>query len=243
MIQTVRQVISAVPRHVAWSLAGIAVATLAVVALSNHPSTDLVPTAIDDAYTVKHNTELEVPLPGVLANDLARNPNSREAILVTLPCHGIISFQLVNKGFTPGGSFTYVPDANFVGTDSFTYKVTDGVCESGVATVRITVTNKTPMGRDDTYTLEGEDILDIVAPGILLNDEDPDDEDLGVVLVRTPNNGMVGLDDDGAFRYIPDAGFSGKDSFTYKVTDGMAESNVVTVTIIVPPRSRPNPVD
>ncbi|MDP2734062.1 MAG: cadherin-like domain-containing protein, partial [Hoeflea sp.] len=37
------------------------------------------------------------------------------------------------------GSFTYMPNANFNGSDSFTYKANDGAADSNVATVTITV--------------------------------------------------------------------------------------------------------
>ena len=39
----------------------------------------------------------------------------------------------------PDGTFDYLPAANFNGTDSFTYKASDGTDESNVATVSITV--------------------------------------------------------------------------------------------------------
>ncbi|NEU06753.1 hypothetical protein GZH53_00350, partial [Flavihumibacter sp. R14] len=43
------------------------------------------------------------------------------------------------------GSFTYTPNANFNGTDSFTYKVSDGTLESNIATVTLTVTGSNTM--------------------------------------------------------------------------------------------------
>ena len=43
------------------------------------------------------------------------------------------------------------------------------------------------------------------------------------------------LNDDGSFTYMPSANYSGTDSFTYKANDGLLDSNVATVTIVVDP--------
>ena len=55
------------------------------------------------------------------------------------------------------------------------------------------------------------------------------------VLESGPSHGTLDWSDTGAFTYTPEAGFHGEDSFTYKVNDGRADSNVATVTITVDP--------
>ncbi|NEU06697.1 hypothetical protein GZH53_00070, partial [Flavihumibacter sp. R14] len=74
--------------------------------------------------------------------------------------------------FNADGSFTYTPNANFNGTDSFTYKVSDGTLESNIATVTLTVTpvNDAPVALNDAYTTTEETPITIAAPGILVND-------------------------------------------------------------------------
>ncbi len=93
------------------------------------------PVVADDSYSTKEDTALTVPAPGVLANDTDINANNVvTAILVSGPANGTLSLN-------PGGSFTYTPNLNFNGTDSFTYKANDGVLDSvRAATVTITVT-------------------------------------------------------------------------------------------------------
>ena len=56
-----------------------------------------------------------------------------------------------------GGGFAYEPDVNFVGTDTFTYTVTDGVAVSCPATVTITVQSAGPFDLDghDAATTAG----------------------------------------------------------------------------------------
>ena len=68
---------------------------------------------------------------------------------------------------------------------------------------------------------------------MLENDTDPDNSALSAHLVETVQNGTLILNPDGSFIYIPNKGFSGEDSFTYKAFDGELYSEVVTVTITV----------
>ena len=70
---------------------------------------------------------------GVLSNDADADGDSLTALLVSDVSNGILNLN-------PDGSFTYTPDANFNGIDSFTYKVNDGTVDGNTATVNITVT-------------------------------------------------------------------------------------------------------
>jgi VCBS repeat-containing protein len=133
------------------------------------------------------------------------------------------------------GSFTYTPNADFSGTDTFTYKASDGTAESGVATVTITVNpvNDAPSAADDAYSTDADTALTIDAPGVLGNDSDPEGDALSAAMIAGPANGTVTMNSDGSFTYTPNAGFSGTDTFTYKASDGTAESAEATVTITV----------
>jgi VCBS repeat-containing protein len=96
------------------------------------------------------------------------------------------------------------------------------------------------MARDDSYTTDENTSLNIPAPGILENDTDPDEEDtLTAILLSSPSNGSLALGSDGSFTYTPDAGFTGTDSFTYRASDGLAESNEATATINVSSANNP----
>jgi hypothetical protein len=94
------------------------------------------PVANDDAYTTNENTMLDVPAPGVLSNDSDPDGDPITAIKVTDPSHGTVTLN-------SDGSFTYVPDTDFSGPDSFTYKANDGSLDSNTATVTITVSEGT----------------------------------------------------------------------------------------------------
>ena len=71
--------------------------------------------------------------------------------------------------------------------------------------------------------------------GVLVNDVDADGDPLTATLQFGPRNGVVTLDESGAFRYTPFRGFSGTDTFTYTAGDGALSSTPATVTIVVQP--------
>jgi VCBS repeat-containing protein len=146
------------------------------------------------------------------------------------PSHGALTLNA-------DGTFTYTPAANFNGPDSFTFRASDGRLTSNVATVTLTVrpVNDAPAAANDTYTTDADTALTVPAAGVLANDADADGDALSAVLVTGPANGTVTLNADGSFRYTPAGGFSGADTFTYKASDGTADSNVATVTVRVAP--------
>ena len=190
----------------------------------NHP-----PVAVDDDYSTSQDTALEIPAwLGVLANDTDQDGDYLIAVLVSNASHGTAALN-------SDGVFTYVPDAGFTGTDSFTYKASDELADSNVATVTITVNavNHEPVAADDEYGVPSDTTLVVDAPGVLENDSDVDDDTLSSVLVNTTSHGSLTLNPDGSFTYTPDAGFSDIDLFTYRASDSTDYSNMVTVTINV----------
>jgi regulator of replication initiation timing len=95
------------------------------------------PVATNDAYSVNENSTLVISGHGVLANDTDIDGNTLSAILVSSVSNGSL-------GLNSNGTFTYVPNTNFYGTDTFTYKANDGVSDSNIATVVITVNKINP---------------------------------------------------------------------------------------------------
>jgi len=90
------------------------------------------PAAADDGYTINEDAVLTVIAPGVLGNDTAGEGDPLTASLVTPPIHGIL-------GLNPDGSFTYTPAKDYFGPDAFTYQANDGLADSNVATVALTI--------------------------------------------------------------------------------------------------------
>lgn len=92
-----------------------------------------------------------------------------------------------------------------------------------------------PVAVNDAYTVDQRQTLTVSAPGVMGNDTHYEDYPITAWRVTTAAHGSVTLNDTGAFTYVPTATFSGTDTFTYKVNDGQADSNVATVTITVRP--------
>jgi VCBS repeat-containing protein len=190
--------------------------------------TNRAPVAANDTYVVDHGTELVVaPSQGVLANDTDADGDTLTATLVDDVANGTLAFAA-------DGSFSYTPDPDFAGSDGFTYSASDGIDDSNVATVTIAVGNEAPTAVDDAYDTTGAGALVVAAEaGVLANDTDPDGDALTATLVDDVEFGDLVLADDGSFSYTPTAGNPGTDTFTYTASDGIATSNLATVTITV----------
>ena len=146
--------------------------------------------------------------------------------VVTQPTKGTLT-QAAN------GAFVYTPNAGFSGVDTYTYTNKDASGQiSGVVTVSITVR---PVATNDAYTTNTNVTLNTAAAtGILANDKGS-----GLVtdsIVANPANGTLTQNADGSFSYVPNAGFSGIDTYTYTLRDSSGQvSNVATVTVTVKP--------
>ncbi|WP_291295124.1 tandem-95 repeat protein [Elioraea sp.] len=186
------------------------------------------PVAIADLYTLAEDGVLSVQaLAGVLANDLDSDGDALTAQLVSGPAHGTLTLGA-------DGAFTYVPHAEWNGTDSFTYRARDGLAGSAPVTVTLVVgaVNDTPEAVGESFTLLEDGVLTVAGPGVLSNDSDIDGDALAAVLVRGPANGTLTLNADGSFTYVPRPDFFGNDSFVYAASDG-ALSSQATVSLRV----------
>ncbi len=91
------------------------------------------PVAVGDAFTMNEDAVLTVGAPtGVLTNDSDPEGDSLTVVLVEDVLNGTLALAA-------DGSFVYTPDADFSGSDSFTYQAFDGEASSNVVTVMITV--------------------------------------------------------------------------------------------------------
>jgi hypothetical protein len=203
---------------------GLAIATVTI----NVTSVNDVPVAFDDFYQSEEDEELTIPPLGILGNDIDIEGDALLSVLQSSPTNGMLELAL-------DGSFTYTPNANFNGVDSFIYKANDGTDDSNLATVTISVlqVNDAPIANDDEYAIDEDIPLNMTAPGVLDNDSDVDGDSVTAILVEDVSNGILTLSDDGSLIYIPNANFNGVDTFTYRISDGVEESNLAAVSIEV----------
>jgi len=153
---------------------------VATVSLTVAPVNDA-PTAANDAFSVTEDGTLTVAAPGLLGNDADIDGDTLSAVLVSGPAHGTLTLNA-------DGSFTYTPNANYNGADSFTYKANDGSADSNAAVVALTVTavNDAPAAAGDAYSLAEDGVLTVAAPGVLGNDTDAEGNALSAALVSGP---------------------------------------------------------
>ena len=200
--------------------------------------------AEDDVYEVEEDTELNDPAKSVLDND-APSPTRCVTPAETTSLAG--DLQLATDG-----TFVFTPDENFNGVTSFTYNYhADGGPECGgeggtTATVTITVNpiNDAPTAVADSFIALAGRTLNVGAPGVLSNDSDVDGDSLSATKMTNPAHGIVTLAADGAFSYTPQQGYVGPDAFSYRATDGAANSptRVVTLNVTaIPPSPTPAP--
>ena len=196
------------------------------------------PVAADDLFTIDED--------GFLSGDLlADNGNGIDSDidgdqLSLLPGSGTTSGggSYTNK---PDGSFIYTPAANFFGTDSFDYVLSDGtVTDTGTVTITVNSVEDAPTPVDDAFTTD-EDVAfsgNVLADNGSGADSDGDGEPVTAVAgtYTSVEGGTITLGANGDFTYTPASGFSGTDSFTYHVTDG-ANTSTGTVTMTVTAQS------
>lgn len=194
------------------------------------PTTTITPVVTDDTLTTAEDTRGGG---NVLTNDYARGDDGSTApgttalvaSLAVGPAHG----QVILYG---DGTYTYIPDADYHGTDSFTYTATStgaGGGASATATVTVIVTPVYDPPAGDPATASGDEDHDIT--GRLTGTGD----DLTFTVDSSPAHGSVSVDPSGSWTYTPDPDFHGVDSFTFTVDDGRSISDAVTVTVTVDP--------
>jgi VCBS repeat-containing protein len=188
---------------------------------------EFAPATVNDSYSTNRNVALTVAaLTGVLSNDTDAESDPLTAQLVTGPSHGTLTLNA-------DGSFAYTPTAGYAGPDSFTYNAYDGYgVSSPSGTVSINVIGSLPVAGNDTYATPVNTTLTVPAAGVLLNDTNPDGDPMTAVLVTTTAHGVLTLNADGSFTYVPDAGYQGYDTFAYNADNG-GFTVEATVTIAV----------
>ena len=174
------------------------------------------PVANPQTVTTLHDQRVDITLTGTDPDG-----DSLQFNITGNPSNGTLA------GYIP--NMIYIPDEKFVGTDTFTFVVFDGIVESVPATVTINVTNNVPEANALAIATSVDQSVEFTLTGT-----DADGDALQFNIASNPSNGILGgsVPD---ITYTPNAGFTGQDSFTFTVTDGIATSLPATVTINVIP--------
>ena len=205
------------------------------------------PTANDDTGSTDEDKTLNVPAAGVLTNDTDKDPGDTKTVVKLNGSSTLTGTSAKGAAVTiaADGSYSYNPGDKFQGlstgesdTDSFTYTMADGAGSESTATVDLTIdgVSDAPTANTDSFDAVGNTGLFVgvtrptgqagrVTTGSLLaNDADPDTPAANLVVqevtdVATSQGGRITINADGTFAYVPEAGDTGTDSFTYRVCD------------------------
>ena len=179
------------------------------------------PVAESDEVTLEEDGSVSVY---VLANDYDPEGDDFGVIAVGTPVNGVTEIE-------ENGTVRYTPDADFHGSDAFTYVVEDetGLSSSGDVDVTVTPVADGPVAVDDEITIL-EDVESLVA--VLSNDYHPDDLVLSLDSVGEASYGTTSLEGE-SVRYIPANEFQGEDTFTYVMSDSLGQAASATVIVTV----------
>ncbi|MCP4539759.1 MAG: tandem-95 repeat protein [Chloroflexi bacterium] len=228
-------------------------ATTALVQVRVQAVNDQAPQAVDDPVTVYEDAGGHVMY--LLNNDTEPEGDPLTLTAVGAAMHGSVSIQHPTTG-----TVIYTPTANYFGSDTFTYTVSDGLFDDN-ATVSVTVNavNDPPVVVGDAFTVTEDSQQNPLA--VLLNDSDIDGGTLTLTGVGLPLNGsaiITATDEETTtvrarvlapmaltvITYTPFVDFAGSDTFTYAVSDGMVTvQGNVTVTVLAGPNDAPEAQD
>gem|GEM_PF-5780429 len=176
------------------------------------------PVAMDDFLGTPEDTPLS--LDSLTANDSDPDGSPIQLLGIGAPTHGNISR-------TANGGYLYTPDEDYFGSDFFTYTVSDGVNQTaGHVNLNVAPVNDLPVAAGaDVVTAPG------TAASIKLENDGDVEGPLLMVSYTQPKHGFAAYSGDGLFGYIPNAGYSGDDTFTYTVADRDGANAVGTIHI------------
>jgi parallel beta-helix repeat protein len=189
----------------------------ATVALTVQPANDL-PVANSATHSTPENQSFSFTLTG---SDIDGDTLTHR--ITRPPAHGSL-------GVT-GNTIQYWPEPNYNGPDSLEFVMNDGAGDSAVARIDITITpvNNPPVANNGAFSGPEDTLLPLA-----LSASDLDGDALSFIIVTGPEHGTLSGTGPN-FSYKPAQNFHGGDSFTYKVNDGSANSEVATVFIVVTP--------
>ena len=184
------------------------------------------PVANGDTASTNEDTPVSIPYSALLANDTDQENDALTVTGVSAPVNGTAELS--------GGTVIFRPAANFYGTGSFTYAISDGHGGTASAAVQVEVApvNDAPVALPDHAATEEDTPVTVL---VLHNDADIDWDELSVTRVWDAQHGIAGVSATGkSVVFTPERDYVGSGSFTYEISDGhggiATTSGIVTVS-------------
>ena len=206
-------------------LSATATVTVTIAAVNDDPI------AVADSASTNEDNALTIPTSDLTSNDNAGPATATDETGQTLTVTAVSGTSAAGATVSlASGNITYTPVADYNGTDTFTYDLSDG--EGGTATGTVTITvapiNDAPIAGADSITAFKDFPKSIPVSDLLSNDSagpaNESSQTLSVVAVSATSdtNGSVVLNSDGTITYTPTANYTGPASFTYTLEDSGA---------------------
>lgn len=208
------------PDTFTYEVCDVDVCDTATVTVTVTPVNDA-PVAADGSASTAEDTATTVDLGPLTSDD---DGDALTATVTVGPAYGAVTVS--------GLVVTYLPGADYAGTDDFVYRVCDpsGACDTGVVTLTVSPVNDAPVAGDDTATSGAGGPVTVT---VLTNDTDADGGVLTASVVSGPAHGTVTMSPTGVMTYTPTEGWSGRDTVTYRVCDAAGLCDEATVTFSV----------
>ncbi len=185
----------------------------------------------DPAITIRPGQTATITGATLVANDTDADGDT-----LTVAQFSTATSQGGSVANTAFDTFIYTPPADFTGTDTFSYVISDGAGGTADATLAINVVNGAPVVvADPAITIRPGQTATILGSSLLANDTDPDGDTLTVAQFSTATSqgGSVANTAFDTFVYTPAAGFTGTDTFSYVVSDGFGGTTNATLALNV----------
>jgi len=198
-----------------------ATVTITVTAINDSP------VAVNDSYTTGEDTVYTIEYSSLLSNDtdIDTNHNNLTVSAVSGPVYGtVVNSPSENK-------VIFTPNANYFGTASFDYTITDGsLTSTATVTILYSSVNDTPIANDGSISTLEDTAIEITLLG-----NDIEGDSLTYSIVSGVSHGTLGVVSGNKVTYISSTNYNGSDLFTFKTNDGLLDSDAATVSITVTP--------
>ncbi|MEL6438904.1 MAG: tandem-95 repeat protein [Cyanobacteria bacterium J06621_8] len=192
--------------------------SMAIVEFVVNPINDIL-IANDDLATTDEDTPVVILASDLFTNDI--NDDVEKSLNISQIINVVNGTAVLNAA----GNVEFTPQANFNGTASFDYQVTDGTdIETAAVEIQVNPVNDAPFANTDTVTTDEDLAITISSAEILSNDSDLEGDSISFVSLDNVANGSVLINADGNIEFTPEENFNGITTFNYTVTDGTSES-------------------